>query len=142
MAGSDSGFDSTAFIDAIHFAMKMGSPNTTGEKATFRWFKDQTFNPQDPAHVPYIWTETPVTDTTHANVVVENVAVDYKHGVEQSNSVGTFAPLTAELTMLGDDYALVRGADQVLLGGDIYDVVLVTSEALFDVNVYTIHVKR
>lgn len=142
MAGTDIGFDENAFKTAVRFAMRMGSPNRVAEKVTFRWNKAQTFGPQDPARKPYHWNEVPLTDTSVPDIVLEEVAVDYKHGVEQSNALGTFAPLTAELTMLGEDHDKVLGADQILIGGDIYDVVLTTVEALFSVDVYTIHVKR
>lgn len=143
MAGTDTGFDAAEFRTAIRFAMNMGSPNVTLEKTTFRWSKVQTFNPQDPAHRPYRWSESVVTDTTPADVVMSNVAVEISPArTAASSDVGSFVPLRAELTMLDLDYALVRGADVVLMKGDSWQVTAVTTQALFSVDVYTIYATR
>lgn len=143
MAGSDTGFVAAEFREAIRFAMLMGSPNTTSLKATFRWHKAQTFDPQDPARRPYHWNETVVTDTTHPDVVLDNVAVEYHPSRTNTGTVvGSFVPLKADMTILDLDYALIDGADMVLLGDSTWTVVAMTMQALFDVDVYTLYCER
>lgn len=143
MAGTNAAFDPAAFRDAIHLAMQMGSPTQTAAQATFRWNKAQTFNPQDPAHRPYRWDETVVADTTPAPVVLQNVAAEYSGSASSTGTgVGSFTPLKVQLTILDTDYAAVAGADLVDLGGSTWEVIAVTNEALFSVDVYTIFCER
>lgn len=143
MAGSNAGFDADGFRTAIRFAMTMGSPTRTQEKATFRWTPQQTFNPQDPARRPYRWDQEPVTDTTPADIVLDNVAVEFAtNRASGSTSVGDFVPLRATVTLLDDEYDQVAGADMVLLGGDAYIVSMTTVVALFSVNVYQMFCER
>lgn len=143
MAGTDSRFDPVAFRDAIHFAMSMGSPTTTAEKATFRWSKAQTFNPQDPTNRPYRWDEAVVTDTTTADVVLDNVAVEFSTvRAESGTGVGDFVPLRAVVTVLDTEHADIEGANLVLLGGNTYNISVTTVVALFGVDVYQIHCER
>lgn len=143
MAGANTGFNPAEFRDAIHFAMTMGSPNATQEKATFRWLKAQTFDPQDPARRPYRWDEPVVSDTTPPDVTLDEVAVEYHPSRSTAGTdVGTFVPLKADLTMLDVDYALVAGADAVLIGGSTWRVVAVTQQALFSVDVFTLYCER
>jgi hypothetical protein len=143
VAGSNAGFDAGAFRTAIRFAMTMGSPTQTVEKATFRWVRQQGFNPQDPAHRPYSWTQTPATDTTPDDVVLDNVAVEFAtNRAGGGTSVGDFVPLRATVTLLDEEYALVEGADQVLLGGHLYMVSMTTVVAMFSVDVYQMFCER
>lgn len=143
MAGTDAGFDAGAFRTAIRFAMNMGSPNLTAEKATFRWTRQQTFNPQDPAHRPYNWTQTPATDTTPADVVLDEVAVEFAtNRAGGGTAVGEFVPLRATVTLLDEEYAQVEGADMVLLGGHTYAISMTTVVALFSVDVYQMFCER
>jgi len=143
MAGVDTGFDPQEFRNAVHFAMRMGSPNTVQEKATFRWMKAQTFNPQDPSRHPYAWTEAVVTDTTPPDVVLDEVAVLYHPArTTAGTDTGTFVPIKAEMTMLDVDYAKIAGADAVLLGGSIWNVVAITQQALFSVDVFNLYCER
>lgn len=143
MTGSNAGFDPEAFREAIHFAMSMGSPTQTAEKATFRWTRQQSFTPQDPAHRPYNWTQTPATDTTPDDVVLDNVAVEFAtNRAGGGTSVGDFVPLRATVTLLDDEYAQVQGADIIVLGGHTYAVSMTTVAALFSVDVYQMFCER
>lgn len=143
MAGTDARFDAASFRSAIRFAMTMGSPGTTEEKATFRWGKAQTFNPQDPVAKPYHWNEPVVTDTTRPDVVLDHVAVEFSTNRTQSGTaVGEFVPLRATLTLLDEEHALVEGADMVLLGGHVYGISMTTVVALFSVDVYQMYCER
>lgn len=143
MAGATSQFDANAFRTAVRFAMTMGSPTQTSEKATFRWGRQQTFAPQDPTHKPYHWNEAVVSDTTHADVVLDNVAVEFATNRTQAGTaVGEFIPLRATVTLLDEEHALVEGADLVLLGGNVYSVSVTTVVALFSVDVYQMYCER
>lgn len=143
MAGSDTGFVAAEFREAIRFAMRMGSPNAVQEKATFRWLKSQTFDPQDPARRPYRWNDPVVSDTTPADVTLDEVAVEYHPSRTQSGTdVGTFVPLKADMTLLDEEYALIAGADAVLLGGSTWRVIAVTQQAMFSVDVFTLYCER
>lgn len=143
MAGSDTGFVAAEFREAIRFAMLMGSPNAIQEKATFRWNKAHTFDPQDPARRPYHWNEAVVTDTTPPDVVLDHVAIEYHPSrTNAGTDVGSFVPLKADMTLLDQDFALVAGADQVIVGGNTWLVVAITMQALFSVDVHTLYCER
>lgn len=135
------GFDAALFRSAIRSTMTMAAPNASEDRATFRWSPAKTYNPQDPAHFPYTWTETPATDVEHADVQVP-VAVEFsaRPAASQQTAVGEIDASRAILTVLDVDYELVRGADLVLLGQNTYDVEFVAPPiALFDVDVYQIY---
>jgi len=143
MGLSSAAFDPKTFRDAIHFAMVMGSPNQTAAKATFRWVKSQTFKPEDPSRHPYRWNEAVVTDTSRPPVTIDEVAVEYHQARTTSGTdVGDFAPLKAQMTLLDVDYAKVVGADTVDLGGNTWEILVITQEALFSVDVYSLYVER
>lgn len=145
MAGDGSAFDFPAgeFRDAIHTAMRMGSPNLTVDKATFRWDKVRTYDPQDPAGEPYVWAEVPTEDLSRADVALDEVAVEYSAGrTIEGTAVGQFVPLRAELTLLDVDRALVVGANWVLLHAIPWGVAAETVSALFSVDVYTLYLER
>lgn len=135
MAGSDPAFDSDLFRVSIRAAMTMGMPE--GDlTATFRWSEQKTFSRADPSGKPYNWSATPVTDVAHPDVTVP-VAVEYSgQQIEDGTTVGVFSHGKAKITVLDDDYELVNTADQVLLGGKIYDITFKQTENLFDVGVW------
>lgn len=141
--GVDLGFDAAVFRTAIRSAMVMGSPTTTIDKATFRWDRSQDFSVADPAGRPYVWTATPVADDGHADVVKDEVAVEYTPARTLSGTaVGEFVPLRAQLTMLDVDHADVVGANLVLLHDDVWVIAAETQVALFSVDVFTLFLER
>lgn len=140
MAGTNANFDATAFRDAIHQAMIMGSPNVTGNKATFRWSAVRTYSKADAGGKPYDFGATPVTETLHADVVLDKVAVEFsaRPAGSRDSAIGEFDTSRAVLTLLDDEQALVAGANEVLLGGNTYEVQFVGPPvALFEVDVYS-----
>lgn len=142
-AGTDLGFPAGEFRDAIRAAMVMGSPNRTLDKATFRWDKVRHYDPQSPAGEPYSWASVPDEDLSRADVVLDEVAVEYAAGrTIEGTTVGQFVPLRAELTMLDVDRDLVVGANWVLLHGIPWAIAAETVTALFSVDVYTLYVER
>lgn len=138
MAGSDPGFDSDAFRTAVRFAMTMGSPTLTADKATFRFRKTRTFptgtrldqegNPLDPTVAATTVEPTPV--------VMDNVAVEFQTADPQELPVGNFRPTKAVLTLLDEEWATVSDAIEVELGGDTYMIGYVHPPlGMFDVTV-------
>lgn len=142
MAGSEPGFDPIAFRTAIRFAMNMGLPNASEERATFQWTSSHTYDQNDPNYRPYDWTSNPITTDSHPDVQVP-VAVEFSLRATSSSgdtAVGKFENSRVIITALDEDYEEIRGADQVLLGENTYYVDFVEPPiGLFEVTVYRIH---
>lgn len=139
MAGSDPNFDATAFRAAIRSTMQLGAPSNVADQATFRWNKAKTFAQQDSTGMPYDWTSTPLTDVEQPDVKVP-VAVQFTAGASYNNGVGSFTASKVVLTVLDVDFALVQGADQVLIGQRVFNILFYGPPVgLFDVTVYEIH---
>jgi hypothetical protein len=138
-------FDAGVFRDAIQFAMRMGAPNQTADKVTFRWKDKKTYTREDPNKKPYDWTSSPATDVTHQDVVIEEVAIELTQprvGQVLGTPVGQFEQVRAVLTLLDVDFARIDGAtnppDVVLIDQSVYEIRFINSLALFDVDLYQI----
>lgn len=132
------GFDAAGFRNAIRQTMVMGQPNAVEERATFQWTTESSYAQEDPAHNPYSWDDTPVVSTSHADVQVP-VAVEFsaRPAASVDTSVGQFDTSRAVITILDSDYALITGADKVLLGGNTYVIDFVAPPlGLFEVTIY------
>lgn len=141
--GTDLGFSAAEFRTAIRATMVMGSPTATLDKATFRWDKARTYAPQDPSEEPYAWAQTPVTDLSQPDVVVDEVAAEYTAARRQEGTtLGDFVPMRGQVTILDVDHARVEGANFVLLHGVPWAITAETVVALFSVNVYTLYLER
>lgn len=141
MAGTNPQFNGANFRTQIRFAMNMGAPVNAPDRATFRWLHHKTYAIQDPTTAPYSWDASPATDVSHPDVQVP-VAVQLGSVSPQQTDLGTFNPSKATLTVLDEDYALVEGADLVLLGQVVYEIDGVRPpEGLFDVTIYTIDLR-
>lgn len=142
-ASFGAGFNADKFRAAIRSTMMMGLPNSVSERATFRWLPVREYPIQDRAANPYDWTDTPSVETLRADVLVP-VAVEFaaRPSGSQDTVIGQFDSSRAIVTILDVDYALVEGADQVILGGNTYIVQFVAPPVgLFDVTVYTIYLE-
>lgn len=140
MAGSNPNFNPTAFRNAIIDAMNMGLPSDSTNAATFRWNPQRTFNKVDPSGTPYDLTAAPVTDTTPEDVQIP-CAVEFSARPAGSveTGMGEFDSSRAIITVLDDHLPSVSGADQVLLGGNTYDIQFTGPPiGLFEVTVYQI----
>lgn len=138
MVGTDPRFNAAAFRSAIKNTMRMAAPADVSDRATFRWRPARTYTYDDPASRPYNWTATPVSETVPADVQVD-VAVEFTGGSERQTALGQFDASKVTLTLLDEDYEQVRGADEVLLGGNTYEVDFVAPPiGLFDVTVYQV----
>ena len=139
MAGSNAAFNAAAFRRAIRDTMVMGLPNTTAEKPTFKWTMVRDYLVDDPADKPYDWTATPTVTETHVDVQVP-CAVEFAAKGSGSNAIGEFDTSRVILTLLDEDYDEVRGADQVIIGGNTYGVDFVGPPmGLFEVTVYQVY---
>lgn len=145
MAGTDSRFDATVFRDAILFAMNMGLPDSTSERATFKWTEVNTFSKADSSENPWTWDATATTTSSFEDVQIP-VAVELQRGTETDSRFGAMHQQTAIITVL-DTYwpDLTQDdvfANQVEFNGELFDIQFVEPpQGLFDVTVYTIHAR-
>jgi hypothetical protein len=135
------GFDADAFRSAIRSTMEMGLPGTVAERATFRWNSSATYSAEDVAHNPFDWTDTPLTEVTHADVLIP-VAVEFSARPAGSldTPLGQFDNARVVVTVLDTDFASVQGADEILLGENSYTIDFWGPPVgLFDVTIYTVY---
>ena len=139
MAGRYSGFDAAAFRTNIRFAMNMGAPPDTDDQALFLFPETVTANePADQEEVPFD-PQGRVTKTSRTPVRVP-VAVAYFDAQGNVTAFGVTVPSRAEITLLDEDYAKVKGCSAVVLGGErfVYRHEAMP-EGLFEVGVHTLH---
>lgn len=142
MAGINSGFDSQAFKDGIHFVMAMGAPPDADAQATFYFPSVLVYQSSEgtdsPGDIPLDPT-IPVTRTIVPSVKVP-CAVEYQDAEGIVTDFGLNTPSKAVLTLLDEDYVRVKGCSYVTLNGEkfIYRHTEFPS-GLFDVGVYTMH---
>lgn len=138
-----SSFNPAEFRDAIRFAMGMGLPEATSDRATFRWTPTKTYSNADKGGRPYNLTEAPASVTTHPDVQIP-VAwqfVPTRVGNEQSTAMGVFDNDRVILTILDEDYEQVRGADLVIMGENTYVIDYVAPPSgLFSVTIYEVYI--
>lgn len=145
--GFGTGFDAATFRTAIKNTMKMGSPNTVEQKATFRWKTFRAFSGSDSSGKPWVKDAVPVYEVSYPDVQID-CAVEFitRSTLSGGTAVGDFDTPRAIITVLDVDYVKIAqtsetdGADLVLLGGATYKIDFVAPPiALFDVDVYQIH---
>jgi hypothetical protein len=137
------GFDADVFRTQIRNAMTMGLPESSEDRATFRWRTTKTFARADRGGSPYDFSEPAASVTAKPDVQVP-VAVEFHTNstVDRGTAMGRFDPTRAVITVLDEDYKQVEGANEVLLGGTSYDVQYVSPPmGLFSVTIYQIHVQ-
>lgn len=139
MAGTNAGFDANAFRSAIRLAMTMGAPTNPAEQVTFIWSERDTYAEADPGGNPYTWEgpgATP-TSTTPQKTLTVPVAVQWGVGSLEGTAIGQFDSSRVTLTMLDEDYALVKGADSFEINGVHYGIDTIAPPiGLFDATVY------
>lgn len=136
--GFGAGFDADLFRESIRAAMTMGLPNTVSERATFRWHPQRTFAKSDPTGKPYDLSAAPVSDTTPEDVQIP-CAVEFsaRPAGSMETALGEFDTSRVIITLLDVDMPLISGADEVILGGNTYDIQFLGPPiGLFDVTVY------
>jgi hypothetical protein len=126
--------------------MVMGQPVEAQQQATFVWLERDVYASEGPgsgSNDPYSWTATPTEVVESAKQAVQvNCAVEFGFGAIAEEPMGAFDASRATLTLLDEDWALVEGADQVLLSGITYLIEPPGAVAfgLFDVTVYQLRV--
>lgn len=134
-------------ISGLRFAMKMGAAVNADQRVTFGWDTVRTFasGHADVTGEPWSYTEAAATTTTHATVQID-VAITFTPRLQASRDevgVGDVIPSTIELTVLGEDYPAIATANWVEWNGRRYRIALVSGpEALFDLDVYTVHARH
>lgn len=145
MAGTDPRFNAANFRTNIRFAMTMGLPESTSDRATFQWDTRRTFLTPDAGGEPFDWTATAATTTTYPDVRIP-CAVESTAGPSVNGPMGQFDVSRVVITVLDTDFALltVGGvfANRVLLGQNSYEIDFIAPPlGLFDVTIYQIHAK-
>jgi hypothetical protein len=135
------GFNATQFRDAIKFAMKMGAPDQTSERVTFRISAEKTFATADAYGNPYDFSASPVTTVPHDDIQVD-CAVQFYNAttIARGTSIGDFDTSRVVVTVLDDDFTAIETCDVMIIDTVEYRVNFVEPPVgLFDVTVYNIH---
>lgn len=151
MAGSDPRFNPAEFREAIHFAMNMGLPSMTSQRATFRWLPEKEYEKQDSGGNPFSWDSSPTYDNQKNDVQVP-VAVEYFPDSPNATTVGEFNNPRVVITVLDEDWDTVMEntnatptlalPDLVILDDGIYEVShLRPPIGLFEVTVYQVEAR-
>lgn len=139
MAGSNPTFKAGQFRSAIRFVFDMAAPPVAADQLRFH------FNPtttsvaaRDGDGVPF--------DPAAAVVVAQRpplqrpCLVEYVDAAEDPTAFGTVVPSKLRVTLLDEDYAYVKDADYVMIGGDRYlRHHEPPSYGLFDVGLHTLY---
>lgn len=140
MAGSDPRFPTQKFKDAIRFAMKMGKPDDPANQVVFIWKPVKTYAKVDPAGRPYSFSATP-SSTVAGNQMTVPVALEFtaRPAGTRDTTIGQFDTSRVVLTLLREDYDLVKTSDYVVIDGNAYDIDLDAPQLnLFDVGVVSL----
>lgn len=133
------GFNAAKFRDAVRFAMTMGLPNAVEERITFKWDVVRSYDNPDPAGNPYNWHETP-TRRVELDPVQVTAAVEFKTDSSDGTPLGSIENPHVIITLLDQDYELVRDADKVTLNEATYIIKYTAPPlGLFDVTVYQMY---
>lgn len=132
------GFNEQAFRDAIRSTMQMGMPTSVEERATFVWETLATFANPNSAGRPFDFNQAPLTIDQHDEVQVDCVYEFVERG-QHGTAIGEFENPRVKITVMDEDYVLVKGANKVRLGGNMYTINFVEPPvSLFLPTVYTI----
>lgn len=136
MAGKNSGFDSSAFRTGIRFVFNLAAPVEDGDQATFFKPAQLVYNrPVDGDNVPFDPDAT-VTRVQPAGIKVA-CAIEYQDAAGNEIAFGTVTSSRLVITLLDDEYKLVKGCGYVVVGGEkyIYDRTEPPT-GLFDVGLF------
>jgi hypothetical protein len=137
VAGTNPGFDSGAFRDAIHFVFDMASPPDDAQQVAFHFAPQLIYTGSvDGESVPFD------PDSTVQRVVPPPVkvlcGVEYFNETGERTAFGEILPTRVETTLLDEDYAKVSTATFIVAGGDKYTYLKTKMPTgLFDVGLYT-----
>ena len=145
--GITTSFDADTFRNAIKFAMQMGAAPIVALRPTFLFKSAGTTYTKGGVAVanPRLDRDGKPLDPDIATVIVADRGVQVDCAIEIARAdaeeipVGNFRPTKAVITVLDDEYALIKGAREMLYDGDRY-LYGYEPEALgmFDVGVFTL----
>lgn len=127
------GFNEAQVRTALFNTMLMGMPETTSQRLTWYWSRDQTFVSDDPAGHPYDWTAAPVTDTP-GNPAIPDAGGDQSLQVpyalefsarpagSSTTVLGEIDTSRAVVTMLDTDFEKIRTADYAVIDDSRYRI--------------------
>lgn len=135
------GFNSAVFTDAIKGAMKMGIPENPAERVIWCWHPTEPSSPS-PSGSPYEWDQAPgdPDPTLPERTLVVDYALEFQQRTQANTTtlVGTFNDPTCTVTLLDEDYQLIKDADYAVIGTSIYEILFHGPVvAMFDVDVHT-----
>jgi hypothetical protein len=109
------------FQDGVHLAMTFGEPPNDEDKPKFLFAATKVYPPGtalDQEGRPLDPTVEPTT--TAPDPVTVPCAVEFSTATAEELPIGNFRPTKATITLLDVDFALVKDATDVVLGGDTY----------------------
>ena len=139
MAGPNSAFDAAAFRTAIQFVYTMAEAPVSGDQIAFYGPSTLVYSaPVDDEDVPFDPASTVVrVDPQPIHVPC---GVEYFDNQGQEIAFGFVTPSRLAITLLDEDYQLVKDAIFVVLGGDRYNFRRCEPPSgLFDVGLFTVH---
>ena len=134
-------FDADEFRTQIRNTMFMGMPNAVEDRVTFRWSVRRAYSIEDNQGNPYNFSATPTNVVENPDVQVP-VAVEFvsRQGNSEFAPIGDIRNPRATLTILDVDYVEIEGADQVLIGNQLYTIDFVGPPiGLFSVTIYQLY---
>lgn len=132
-------FDPDNFRRAIKLTMKMGAPQAVAERVTFRWRNKKQYTGKTDANGKPFDLAASATPVDVKPDVQIDCAVETESRNPNGTPLGQFNTPKATITVLDEDFALIDGAQEVLIGGNTYIINYTEPVGLFNVTVYTIY---
>lgn len=121
MAGSNPTFDAAGFRSALRDVMTLGLPNDPADQPTFHFPTTVSYPPGTAVDEDGVALDPSVPKSkTTLDPVKVRCAVEYFDATPDELPVGTFRPTKLVLTMFEDEFALVKDAEEVVIGQDRY----------------------
>lgn len=133
------GFDEAVFRAVIRSTMQMGTPSAVEERATFIWETLATFANPNSAGRPFDFNQRPLTVDQHEEVQVD-CTYEFVERAGHGTAIGQFENPRMKIYVMDEDFELVRGANKVRMGGNMYTINFVEPPvSLFGPTLYVIH---
>ena len=142
MAGLNPGFRATDFRGAVRFLAQMAAPTVVQDQAVFLFTEEVVYDspvdaedvPFDPAARPVLASGGQPAPRTSATVPC---LVEYHDALNEPVPFGQVAPTRLAVTLLDEDYAQVKEARTIRVGGERYDYQHTeVPKGLFDVTLW------
>lgn len=139
MAGTQAGFNSAGFRDAIRKVYLMAAPSAVEKRATFHFTPTVTWSgPVDGDGVPFNPAATKTEVTTPSVTVVCGIE-EVTGGAEIGTRLGDVLLTRIKVYLLDTEYTQVQGCSTMTYGGETYHYHHTEPPAaLFDVGFWTL----